>query len=328
MGPNAQAWFTAFGEVFGAYGIAPHGWMLRDGEVVWGGTRPEVKEILGLLRKWYDDGLIDPDFAIGPIKSSPMPYQKFVSGKTGYLFGQGSYNSFDQYNKASLVSVIAALQPGAEGVVGPFPAGPEGLRGARVWSTAAHVFVFGKQVAAAPEKVVRMLKIFEALAVEEKLFVDVRMGQRGVHWEFDAERGLYPLPPYDDRHAASKHLTVLNVDGPGGFFAPCGVRPAMADQYLPTAMLEHRARYQRPEWAQAGLFGKPDGVPSSIQYLRDRRNVQRTAYAERVRGERALDSFDDFVAEWMERGGTERTREAREIYQVRAERYKKVGATP
>ena len=291
--------------------------MLRDGEVVWGGTRPEVKEILELLHKWYDDGLIDPDFAIGQIKSSPMPYQKFVSGKTGYLFGEGSYGSFDAYNKASLVSVIAELQPGAEVVVGPFPAGPKGIRGGRVWSTAAHVFVFGKQVAAAPEKVVRMLKIFEALAVEETLFVEVRMGQRGVHWDFDAERGLYHLPPYDDRNVASKHLTTLNVDGPGGFFSPCGIRPAIADKYLPTPMLQHRERYQRPEWAQAGLFGKPDVVPSSIKHLRDLRNLQMTAYAEIVRGERDLDYFDAFVAEWMERGGAEMTQEAREIYEVR-----------
>ena len=37
MCPNAQAWFNVFGAVFGAYGIVPHGWMLRDGEVVWGG---------------------------------------------------------------------------------------------------------------------------------------------------------------------------------------------------------------------------------------------------------------------------------------------------
>ncbi len=325
MCPNAQAWFNVFGEVFGAYGIVPHGWMLDDGEVVWGGTRPEVKEILGFLRKWYADGLIDPDFAIGQIKSSPMPYQKFVSGKTGYLFGYGSYGSFDAYNKASLVSVIAELQPGAEVVVGPFPAGPEGLRGGRVWSTAAHVFVFGKQVAAAPEKVVRMLKIFEALAVEETLFVEVRMGQRGVHWDFDPERGLYHLPPYDDRNVALKHLTTLNVDGPGGFFSPCGVRPAIADKYLPTAMLQHRERYQHPEWAQAGLFGKPDVVPSSIKHLRDLRNLQMTAYAEIVRGERDLDYFDAFVAEWMERGGAEMLREAREIYEVRAEIYRKVG---
>ncbi|MDE2707146.1 MAG: hypothetical protein OXI35_18930, partial [Gemmatimonadota bacterium] len=259
------------------------------------------------------------------IKSSPIPYQKFVSGKTGYLFSHGGYSSFDQYNKASLVSVIAELQPGAEVVVGPFPAGPEGIRGARVWSTAAHVFVFGKQVAAAPEKVVRMLKIFEALAVEEKLFVEVRMGQRGVHWEFDAERGLYYLPPYDDRNVANKHLIVLNVDGPGGFFAPCGVRPAIADKYLPTAMLRHRERYQRTEWAQAGLFGKPDVVPSSIKHLRDLRNLQMTVYAEIVRGERDLDYFDDFVAEWTERGGAEMTQEAREIYKVREEIYRKVG---
>ena len=142
------------------------------------------------------------------------------------------------------------------------------------------------------------------------------------------ERGLYHLPPYDDRNVASKHLTTLSVDGPGGFFSPCGVRPAIADKYLPTAMLQHRERYQRPEWAQAGLFGKPDVVPSSIKHLRDLRNLQMTAYAEIVRGERALDYFDAFVAEWMERGGAEMTQEAREIYTVRAEIYRKVGAAP
>ena len=45
-------------------------------------------------------------------------------------------------------------------------------------------------------------------------------------------------------------------------------------------------------------------------------------------GERDLDYFDAFVAEWMERGGAEMTQEAREIYTVRAEIYRKVGAAP
>ncbi|MCY4604352.1 MAG: hypothetical protein OXE49_08990, partial [Gemmatimonadetes bacterium] len=83
--------------------------------------------------------------------------------------------------------------------------------------------------------------------------------------------------------------------------------------------------YQRTEWAQAGLFGKPDVVPSSIKHLRDLRNLQMTVYAEIVRGERTLDYFDDFVAEWTERGGAEMTQEAREIYKVREEIYRKVG---
>ena len=83
-----------------------------------------------------------------------------------------------------------------------------------------------------------------------------------MHWEFDAERGLYHLPPYDDRNVASKHLTVFETSmARAAFSRPCGVRPAIADKYLPTAMLQHRERYQRPEWAQTGLFGKPDVVP-------------------------------------------------------------------
>ena len=325
MCPNAQAWFNVFGAIFGAYGVVPHGWMLRDGAVVWGGAQPEAKEVLALLRMWYIDGLIDPDFAIGQIKSSPIPYQKFVSGKTGYFFGSGNYESFDIYNKASLVSVISELQPESEVVVASFPAGPKGIRGARVWSNAAHVFVFGKQVAQKPQKVLRMLKILEAQATDEQLFIETRMGKRGVHWDYDEARGLYYVPPYDDQNTALKHLVNLNVDGPGGFFSPCGIRPEISSKYMPLAKRRHLERYQRTEWAQAGLFGKPDVVPSSIKYLRDLRNLQMTVYAEIVRGDRSVDYFEAFVDEWMERGGAEMTREAQEMYEVQREIYQRVG---
>jgi hypothetical protein len=94
---------------------------------------------------------------------------------------------------------------------------------------------------------------------------------------------------------------------------------------MPLAKRRHLERYQRTEWAQAGLFGKPDVVPSSIKYLRDLRNLQMTVYAEIVRGDRSVDYFEAFVDEWMERGGAEMTREAQEMYEVQREIYQRVG---
>jgi putative aldouronate transport system substrate-binding protein len=325
--PNAQAWYNVFAQVFGAYGILPYDWMLKDGEVVWGGALPESKEVLGLLRDWYAEGLIDPDFVICQVKSSPIPYQKFISGTNGFIVTGGNYHSFDKRNKASLVSVITELHPEAELVPGRFPVGPAGLRGTRIWSNAAHVFAFGSHMAATPEKVIRMLKIFEALATDEELFLASRMGKEGVHWEFDEELGLRHLPPYDERNAAQKHVLNLTLDGASGFFSPCAIRSEIADKYLAAEYLQHRSKYQKPEWGIADVFGKVDVVPSSIKYLRDLRNLQMTVYAEIVRGDRELDYFGTFVEQWMALGGAEMLQQAQELLEIRDEIFQRVGVS-
>ena len=75
-------------------------------------------------------------------------------------------------------------------------------------------------MASTPEKVIRMLKIFEALATDEQLFLTSRMGKEGVHWQYDDELGLQLLPPYDERNAAQKNVLNLILDAPSGFFRP------------------------------------------------------------------------------------------------------------
>lgn len=46
-----------------AFGAFPKVWLTReDGSVVYGSTTPEMKEVLGLMARWFDEGLIDPQF--------------------------------------------------------------------------------------------------------------------------------------------------------------------------------------------------------------------------------------------------------------------------
>ena len=171
-----------------------------------------------------------------------------------------------------------------------------------------------------------MLKIFEALAVEEKLFVEVRMGQRGVHWEFDAERGSVSSAALRRPQRCQQASDCVERRWPGRLFrALRGPGPP-----LPTSTCRRRccntaSTISAPSGRRRACSGKPDVVPSSIKHLRDLRNLQMTVYAEIVRGERDLDYFDDFVAEWTERGGAEMTQEAREIYKGREEIYRRVG---
>lgn len=41
----------------------PQSWITKDGKAVYGSTQPEMKEALQLLNQWYEDGVIDKEFA-------------------------------------------------------------------------------------------------------------------------------------------------------------------------------------------------------------------------------------------------------------------------
>ena len=63
--------------------LLPFDFIKKDGKIVWGGIQPEAKEILKTLRKWYADGLIDPDYVMNAQGDGIMT--KFLNGKIGYV---------------------------------------------------------------------------------------------------------------------------------------------------------------------------------------------------------------------------------------------------
>lgn len=310
------AWWSAFGEVFGAYGVMPFDWMVRDGQVVWGGLLPESKRALALLAGWYEDGLIDPEFVSTRFLNRQFD-ESFIHGKSGYRPFGGLYARIDLTQKNSLLSLTKQMNPEAEFAVDKFLKGPDGKRRGRVWGPGAHVICFGRHLAREPEKVIRILKMFDAMARDEQLFLEARMGQRGVHWEFDEDEGVDLLAPYDARNAGVKELINTQLDLGAGFFSAFGATPNLVEAYLGEKEKAFRREYQRPEWAMYDILGKPDTVPSAGTYLGDLRELQKTAYTEIIRGERPVDSFEVFVANWKREGGDIVLKEANELYRAK-----------
>lgn len=322
--PNAQTWFSAFSDIFGAYGVLPYDWIEREGRVVWGGVTPEARAALTRLRDWYEREIIHPDF-VSSQQGGNDTKQKFVNGQTGYYYGAGYYKNFDLSIKVSLQHVISKLNPGAEVETGWFPIGPEGRRGGRVWGPAGNIIVFGKHLEETPAKVVRVLKMFEAFATNERLFMEGRTGKRGVHWEYTPEEGLHLLPPFDERGADKRNLLNQQLNRSTGFFTACGTTTEVHDRYTRPEELAFRDKYRKRKWALMNVIGRAGVVPSANEYLDDLRKFQLTAYAEMIRGDRPLSYFDEFVAEWRARGGDILTREANEVYAERRDIYARVG---
>jgi len=317
-------WWASFADVFGAFGVLPYDWMVRDGRVVWGGTLPETKEALATLREWYAEGLIHPDFVTD--RSRETLHQKFYNGVTGYLYYEGTYDSMNPNAAGSLAARLRGLNSAAEITPGRFPIGPGGKRGGRVWS-GGHTICFGSHIAERPEVVIRVLQILEAMVTDEELYLKSRMGERGMHWDYNDPNigpasGVTRIGNYTDGNQARNELL---GDMETSQIIPGSGPSALVDKYTDREELAFNWEYRRPEWALRNVLGKPDSVPSAAEHLSDLRNYQMTVFARIIRGDIPLAAFDEFVKNWYKRGGDVMTREANELLQIKRDIYQRVG---
>lgn len=317
-------WWASFADIFGAYGVVPYDWMERDGTAVWAGTLPETKEALALLNAWYQEGIIHKDFVTD--KSRETLHRKFYNGVIGYLYSQGKHRDFDPDAAGSLAAQLRGLNPDATITPGRFPIGPAGKRGGRVWS-GGHTISFGSHMAERPEVVIRILQALEAMVTDEQLYLKSRLGERGVHWDFNDPQvgpssGVTAIGVYTDRNQAQKAL--LGTIESAEFIPGCGPS-ALIDKYTDKEELAFNWEYRHPKWALRDALGKLDCVPSAAEYLGDLRNYQMTVFAEIIRGDKPLDYFDTFVKNWHERGGEVMTAEATDLLQAKQAIYRRVG---
>ena len=319
--------WTAFADVFGAFGTSPFDWIERDGRVVWGGLLPETREALSTLRDWYREGIIDPDFVTDRFRESLQ--QKFLSGRMGYLYGVGRHHLVTPNLNTSLQSRIRKLNPAADLVCGRFPVGPHGDCGAPA-NMGAYLLVFGRQVATKPQKILRLLDMFEQITTNRQLLIASKLGQRGVHWEYKdpdigPHSGVRFLPPFDEVHTASRAM-LCPIAGVS-IFSPCGPA-AIVEEFTSRSELAFNQQYRQPEWSIDDALGSPDAVPSAGRYLADLCLMQARVFSEIIRGDRDLTAFDSFVAAWTARGGNKLTTEAEELLQEKRRIYSEMGINP
>ena len=76
----AEGWmFGSMSMIYNAMNAYPRRWIERDGKLTYGGTQPEVKNALSMLRSWYSKGYIDKDFDKGNYDSE---FAKFLNGQS------------------------------------------------------------------------------------------------------------------------------------------------------------------------------------------------------------------------------------------------------
>lgn len=306
MTTNGNSDYNQFHSIFGAFGVMPTQWMVKDGKVVNGAVQPEAKEALALLADWFKKGYIDPEFVTG--KELDV---KFVNGKVAFLDAANN-ESLDDKNPDSLISKVKQINPEGSVAFGELPKGPGGQNG-WAWGMGGHIWAFGKQLEDQPEKLAKILEVLNTAQNDEETFLALTWGEEGKHWEYNdpakgLESGIKRLSPFDD--IAKLQAEGLRDAGMTTEFANQG-NPALYEKFADKDKLELMKLYSKPKM---DLFGKSGVLPSSGTYGGDLSKLKVEAYTAIVFGNKPVSYFDDFVTQWYDLGGKQLEKEANELY--------------
>jgi putative aldouronate transport system substrate-binding protein len=215
--------------------------------------------------------------------------------------------TYDPNTPTSAVSKIKQRIPEAELVPSILPAGPGGERGHRVWGASGGGMVFGAHVAENPKKVIRMLKILEAMVTDIDLYVRVHLGVQGKHWDWadpQEKDGTIQLSPYTDHSLLKKegYAPVQFATG-GSVLIGASPDPVLTEPYLIYGAREFRRKYRKLEWHRTSPIGRPDIIPEFSPVFERLRMLQMNVYLGIIRGNRPLDDFDPFCQDWLDQGG-------------------------
>ena len=322
--PNISHWSVAYSEVFAAYDILPFEFIKRGDGIVWGGVQPECKKALETLRRWHRDGLLHPDF-IGDINGTAAE-TKFLNGKVGYTYPVDTWHHYDLEDSGSMASKLSVLSAGGQMVASPPLRNQKGKRVGRSWGGAAHVIQFGAHLCRSPEKVIRVLKMMEAITVNESLYLETRSGKEGLHWKLDPGRGIQLLEPYlsnklicDKELLSSSGLQCL-------FYYPSSLDMMYHKKYLKDEVIRFDTENRPTKWGMVTPLGKTDILPSTLRYVDPLRDWQQQIFVKIISGDLPLEYFDTYVKKWEERGGKVLTEEANEMKHTQEMIYAKVGA--
>lgn len=301
---------TTMNAVFGAYGAIPlkeyRGtgtqnlfFTVVDGEIAFACVQPEMKEALATLQKWYADGVIDPEFVTGENKGGYWAAsQDFENGKVGVTgmalsshwnpplvegaAGGACYNSYMAMNPDAVF--------GETFDIGPSIVGPEGRSGTHCWGAfGTEGWAITTKGAEDQRKVDAILAICETINADYDFWKFMSYGVEGKHFAVNELGAYYMLEPYTNTSETAKAgLGVLKL----------GANPDFGKQSNPL-LYAFMDKYKDTGYADILV----PQTEASAQYLADLKTFTLDTYIKIITGEADINSFDDFVKRFNERGG-------------------------
>ncbi len=306
--------------VYGAYGIVPEFWLEGDdGKLVYGGVHPKMKEALGVLRKWYADGVLDPEFIVDEKQSgSSNMSTPFVTGRIGFTANGEDWHfkpKFEQSLEANdwegdNVKELRKSDPKAADsirlglpVKGPY--GDQGLGSSSTIGAKGATVAFSTQLSDNKEKLKKIFEVIETVGfTSRENLTTAKNGIEGKHWKYNDKGQIEFLDEkysqYTERAKIGAHTVMTTLAS------------LEWNDYGQESMVQWRKDTQ-------ASFG---AIENKLKTVLDSEGIygveldklRSETYISIITGDKDLDYFDEFVNKWYKTGGQTLTDEANKWY--------------
>ncbi len=297
---------SGFNAVYGAFGFIKNYWQERDGKLVFASIQPEMKEALKLLNKWYKDGVLDPEFITGEnIGGGAWLSHSFINERIGYTshFGNYMWSEADiPFGAGHNVVELKKVNPDAAKSLkfGAPPIGPDGKRGIDQGNIFyGSLFLFGKHLEEEPDKIGKILEIYDYTSTTLENWMTAFYGLEGEHWDWKDD-GTLEMHIDSNLSAIGAHTIIT---------------PTFAE-------IQRQTRQPLIDWYFDNNLDDGTGIqnklivslPASSRYQAELTKIVDEAYISIITGDKPIDYFDEFVDRWYNNGGKQITEEANEWY--------------
>ncbi len=298
-------------------------WHEDNGKLSWGAVRPGAKDALGVLSKWYEEGIIDPEFITSENKggywaiSHTFNERRIGLSCHGYFYhwtipsiittdDEGNTvmlpESSSNFNEIYNLIGEDALD---EYIFGDPLVGPDGKQRARAVESTYWGVLYGLGSHLAdtePDKVGKILNLWAYVNCTD---LDTLLwsvyGEKDVDWEYTEYGSYKSLNP------------ISGVERGGNTLFHIVPLPSLYKQFL-------KVRY---DYADDPANKMTTGVlknkftwtaPSLVKNKAELDKIQAETFIQIITGEKPLDYFDEFVNIWMSAGGEDYTKDVNDWY--------------
>lgn len=260
----------------------------RDGQIVDTRLTSEYKDYLTFMNQLYNEGLLDPDFAVN---TAVTVSEKIVSGRVGYYAGWVDDGSnFLAAMKAAGIEnkKMYAIEP----LVGDD--GNQRLRAGHNGQGMSEINV----IPASSDKVEYVLDFINRF-IEPETFVSLIHGEEGV--DFTVVDGVRKPTADFQPNRGNMHEYMPVQDGVA-YFDLWQLRTRKNPNYEEVAQTIFTTAEGHIEWPILGFAPAFPEVSSQVSMVNEYAIQEATKF---IAGARPLDTFDDFVQEMIDRGAND-----------------------
>lgn len=305
---NKKTGVYGLDSIFASYHVFPKSWYRNgEGHVVYGSIQAEAKQALELLARWYQEGIIDPEFMLR--KESEYSTDQ---NQVGLLFAPwwGPYwplgNSVSKDAKAEWKVYAAPKDASGQFVIRS--------------SAVTDSYLVVRKDYQHPEAALKILNLFTDLerfgGEEDAATTAIRATAQQMGNQL---RNYFPLTLLlDDRDAVIKRHDIL-VKALEGELEIEDMNQEMQEMYANVLFEQENPRKDLEAWSisqaylQGGKISKQpmirvealfvDSTPAYDQYWAGLQRLEQDYYLKMITGELPIEAFDTFVEEWMNNGG-------------------------